>query len=241
MKITFAILSLFFVSLVSAQFNGKLIYQTDQQVTRFVVTYYQSGNAGRLEAYNIKLKNGIPDSSSLRAQDTILFDFKEKTETRLQHSTGMAYKTQYIATMAAAAMAAKTKSIGSTTVTTKGQETLNGFHCTHFVVTSNSQLGTGMRDIWVSGDVGPSPTVWIAGSYLYFTPGYPHLEQLIAAGASGVIVRAVNTFTHQAPQYTMDLVLADTKHTPPASLFAVPSRYNLIDETGMSFPTKKGD
>jgi hypothetical protein len=113
---------------------------------------------------------------------------------------------------------------------------VNGYHCTHYVSTSVSPMGTSTRDIWTTNDIGSSPTLWVAGSFLYFTPGYPQFTQLVAAGASGVVVKAASSYSRQGLQYTMNLISID-QHQLRGLLFTVPSRYNVIDETNMTLPT----
>ena len=225
---------------VAAQFNGSLIYQVDQNGNRLVMKYYQSGTNGKIEAYNVTLKNGVPDSTTMHAQDTIIFDFAAGTETHLQYHTMRAYKQQYMGSVINAALSAKLKSMGTVTVSGGGSDTANGYNCNHYVITSASKLGTGTRDVWVSGSLGPSPTAWVVGSYLYFTPGYLHFTKLLAAGASGIVVKVNSSFTHQGLQYSMLLIGYDP-HPPRQQFFSVPSRYSVIDETNMTLPTGTGN
>src|ERR1700761_7340972 len=71
-----------------AQFSGKLVYQVDGQTSRLIMTYYQQGTTARMKAYNVNLSNGTVDMSTLKAQDTILYDFAAAHETHLQYKTG---------------------------------------------------------------------------------------------------------------------------------------------------------
>ena len=222
----------------TAQFNGKLIYQLDQNGNRTVMQYIQNGTNAIVSAYTITLKNGAPDTSTLHPQDTIIFDFAAATETHLQYHTMNAYKQKYMGNMMAAAMAAKGNALaGSVAVTAAGSGTVNGYSCNHYVITSSSKLGTSTKDVWTTGAIGGSPTLWVVGAFTYYTPGYPHFTKLTAAGASGVVVQVNSSFTKQGLQYSMNLVSVDTKFVPRfRGYFSVPSRYNLIDETNMTFP-----
>jgi hypothetical protein len=144
-----------------------------------------------------------------------------------------AFKQKYMAVMQAKMMEERMKGKSSVTVTSAGQETVNGYNCTHFVMAITSMMGNSTRDVWVTKDLGPAATVWVVGSYLYFPPGYPHLDKLIAAGADGVVVKSVSSVgANHSLETTMNLVRVD-KHAPSAALFQVPSRYNLVDETNL--------
>jgi hypothetical protein len=221
-----------------AQFNGKLVYQLDQNGKRTVMQYIQNGTNAIVSAYTITLKNGVPDTSTLHSQDTIIFDFAAATETHLQHATMYAYKQKYMGNMMAAAMAAKGKSLaGSIDVTAAGSGAVDGYSCNHYVITSKSTLGTSTKDVWTTGDIGGSPTLWVVGAFTYYTPGYPHFTKLTAAGASGVVVQVNSSYTKQGLQYSMNLVSADTKFIPRSrNYFSVPSRYSVVDETNMNIP-----
>jgi len=238
MKLSFVCLLLVVAARGTAQFNGKLVYQVDQKKSRTVMTYYQTGNSGRMDAYDINFKNGIPDSSTIKAQDTILYNFADSNETRLQHETLRALKMKYLAITASALVASRMKGKASTTVTAKGAETVNGHKCMHFVITSTSALGTGIRDIWVTGDYGQgvSPAVWVVGGYLYYPPGSPHLLELKAQGASGVVVKVVAGSPSQGVIYTMNLIDVEQPQRYGAAMFNVPSAYTLVDKTNISLP-----
>ena len=235
MKSIFACLFVLIAGSAAAQFNGTLIYQVDQSGNRLVMKYYQNGTHGKIEAYNVSLNNGIPDSTTMHAQDTIIFDFSAATETHMQYHTMRAYKQKYMANMMSAAMQAKLASMGTVSVSGGTADTANGYNCNHYVITSTSKMGTGTRDVWMTGSLGGSPTAWVLGSYLYFTPGYPHFVKLQAAGASGVVVKVNSSYTRQGLQYSMRLISADT-HPPRLQFFDVPSRYTVIDETNMTVP-----
>jgi hypothetical protein len=233
MKLTFLCLLLAVAGSAFAQFNGKLIYQVDQKKSRTVMTYYQTGTSGKMEAYDIDFKNGIPDSSTIKAQDTILYDFADSNETHLQYETKRAMKMKYLATIEAALMAARMKGKASTSVIAKGPDTANGHQCMHYTITSTSPLGTGTRDIWLTSDFGQgvSPSVWVTGGYLYYTPGSPHLLQLLAQGAGGVVVKVVASSPHQGVIYTMNLIAIEQPRRYRTATFSVPSGYTVIDRT----------
>jgi Domain of unknown function (DUF4412) len=216
-----------------AQFTGKLVYEIARPDTKLVMTYYQKGTQGHIEAYNVKMSSGNADMSTLHPQDTVLWDFAKGTETHLNYRQMRAFMTKYIGKMETDLMAAKGKNMGAITVTSKGSESVNGYACTHYVMATNNKMMNSTRDVWITKDLGPAPTVYIVGSYLYFTPGFPHFTDLTQAGADGVVVKAVLTGAGMVS--TMNLVSVDKK-TPSASLFQVPSRYTFIDETNMTMP-----
>ena len=223
----------------TAQFTGTLVYEVTRPDSKLVMTYCQKGTAGFSAAYNVQLKGGVPDMSTMHAQDTIIWDFASANETHLQYHTMRAFKQKYLAVVQAKMLEAQMKGKGTVTVTSKGPETVNGYNCTHFVITT-TMMAAGTRDVWVTKDLGPAATVWVVGSYLYFPPGYPHLDKLLAAGADGVVVKSVSSYgANHSMETTMNLVKAD-KHAPGAALFQVPSRYSLVDETNMDPSTFSG-
>jgi hypothetical protein len=180
------------------------------------------------------LNNGVPDTTTLHPQDTLLFDFAAATETHLQYATMHAYKQKYMGTIMAAAGG---KTAGTLSVSAAGTATVNGYNCNLYVVTTKAVFGTSTKDVMTTNDIGGSPTLWVVGAFTYYTPGYPHFTKLTAAGASGVVVQVNSSFSKQGLQYSMNLISADTKFVPRVrGYFAVPSRYNLIDETNMTIP-----
>jgi Domain of unknown function (DUF4412) len=222
-----------FVHSTYAQFTGKLVYEIDRPDTKLVMTYYQKGTQGHIEAYNVKMSNGTADMSTLHPQDTVLWDFAKGTETHLNYHQMRAFMTKYIGKMESDAIAAHGQNMSTVTVTSKGSESVNGYACTHYVMTMGTKIFKSTRDVWITKDLGPAPTVYVVGSYLYFTPGFPHFTDLTQAGADGVVVKAVLSGAGMVS--TMNLISVDKK-TPSASLFQAPSRYTLIDETNMTIP-----
>jgi hypothetical protein len=220
-----------------AQFTGKLVYQIDQNGMRTVMTYIQRGTSAILEAYTIKLNNGVTDTTTIQPQDTLIFDFAAGTETNLQFSTMQAYKTKFIGNMEAAAIAARLKGKASISVANVGSASTDGYNCNHYVITSTGPMGAGTRDVWTTGDIGGSPSLWIVGAHTYWAPGHPTLAQLTGAGASGVVVKANSSYSKQGLLYSMNLIYVDTNFKARSpNYFKVPSRYNLVDETGYSLP-----
>ncbi|HTR30885.1 MAG TPA: DUF4412 domain-containing protein [Puia sp.] len=236
MRLPFVCLLLAVTGPAAAQFNGKLVYQVDQKKSRTVMTYFQTGTSGKMEAYDISFKNGIPDSSTIKAQDTILYNFADSNETHLQYETRRAMKMRYLAITEAAMVASRMKGKTSTTVTANGPDTANGHKCMHFTISTTSALGTGIRDIWLTGDFGQgvSPSVWVVGAYLYYPPGSPHLLELLAKGAGGVVVKVVASSPHQGVIYTMNLMAIEQPRRYRAAEFSVPSGYTLVDRTGFT-------
>ena len=219
-----------------AQFSGKLVYQLDRHNTRLVMTYIQSGTNARVTAYDITLKNGVPDSSTISPQDTILFDLAGATETHLQHHTGRAFKTKYTGALYAAMMPNGIKGASQTALRAPDSgQVVNGYHIAHYQLIEKSPMGTGTRDIWITHDLGPAPTIWVLGSYLYYTPGFPSFTKLMNAGANGIVVQTQSSFTHQGLQYTMTLISVDKRRVAPHT-FDVPSRYTQIDNSNMPIP-----
>ncbi|HVS97948.1 MAG TPA: DUF4412 domain-containing protein [Puia sp.] len=217
----------------TAQFAGKLVYQVVRPSVVLTMTYYQSGNNVHVEAYSIDVKKGKPDSSTLFAQDTILFDLSKGTETHLQRQTHYAIITAYTLTLAA--QAGYGKFVSSVSVQPVGTETVNGYPCTHFIEKYNGAkpFGATQRDIWVTSALG-NPGIDVMGSYLYYTPGSQRMQALIAAGCTGVVVRTKMSGIGQTT--VMDLVSVDTKTRLPASMFQVPSYYSVIDNSGYVAP-----
>ena len=104
-----------------------------------------------------------------------------------------------------------------------GQETVNGYHCTHYLET----IGEATHDIWVTNDLQVTPpSVMIITSYLYYTPGLPHLQELAAAGCTGIVVKSVSG-GGGVPPVTMQLISINTRITMNPSLFRIPSYYTV--------------
>ena len=212
----------------TAQFTGKLVYQVVRPHVVLTMTYYQSGSMVHIEAYTMNVKKGVIDSSTLFAQDTILFDVSKGTETHLQKATHFTIITPYSMTLAA--QAGYGAAISSTSVQPSGTGTINGYSCAHFIekYTGGGPFGSDQRDVWATTTLG-APSILVVGSYLYYTPGSQRLQALNTAGCTGVIVQS--TMSGQGQTTTMNLVSVDTT-TPDASLFQVPAYYTIMDRSG---------
>lgn len=219
-KLAGAIVLIFItVQFVSAQFTGKLVYESDQRESKLVMTYYQDKNHARMEAYSMHL-----------AQDTIIYDLSKATETHLQYRAQNALIMQYID--AGANQVLKNQQIN---VQKMGQETVNGYSCTHYVITNSRNGRSNKGEVWITKDLGPAPSIYVMGGYLYYTPGYLLLTKLIEAGGDGIVVKAVHG--EGANIATVNLISID-KNMPSAALFQVPSRYTVMDRTNITMPTK---
>ena len=216
----------------SAQFAGKLVYEVARPDTKLTMIYYQDKTHARIEAYSVRMNNGVPDMSTIKAQDTLLFDLGKATETHLQQHTGYAIITQYTLSREIFASAIKNQQIDCQNM---GQETVNGYQCTHFVMTqTETKYGhTSKKEIWITKDLGPAPSIYVVGNYLYYTPGYLLLTKLIQAGGDGVVVKTVQSAGGLSA--IINLVSVDKK-APPASLFQVPPRYTTMDQTNYTGP-----
>src|SRR6516164_9648224 len=83
-----------FIQYASAQFTGKLVYEI-VRTDKLTMTYYQDKGRARIEAVNMRMNNGVPDPSTAKYQNVLLFDLSKNTETHLQQQSKMAIMTQY--------------------------------------------------------------------------------------------------------------------------------------------------
>jgi hypothetical protein len=213
---------------VSAQFTGKLVYEVNSPATtKLTMIYYQNSSNAHIEAFSTPKTNAAGDLSNSQYQDTLLFNFGNRTLTHLQYKTGRAIITKYTFDMMSGSPLLQG---GNTTLQTLGQETVNGYSCTHYVLTQQKSK----KDIWITGSLS-APTIYVMGSYLYYTPGYPTFAKILAAGGNGVVVRIVYGFA--GFMSTINLVSVD--QTPPSSsLFKIPSYYTTIDNSNFTMPPK---
>ncbi|PWT78251.1 MAG: hypothetical protein C5B59_02180 [Bacteroidetes bacterium] len=215
---------------VSAQFTGKLVYEKDNKDSKLIMTYFQNGTKGRVEAYT--LSPGKENTITNR-QDTILFDFAAGHEIHLSNHAGrsLAIVTKYTLVIMDEVLSKQTQ---VTTVQVLGQETINKYACTHYLL--NHTMGgrsSNQKDIWITRDIKGIPAVYVMGAYLYFTPGYAQFTKLTEAGGNGVVVR-----THDRTSgATMDLLSADFS-TPSSSLLAIPGKYTIVDNSNRSVPSR---
>lgn len=226
------LLSFASVQFAIAQFSGKLVYEKVHPDSKLVMTYYQDKTNARIEAYSVHMQNNVPDISTINAQDTILYDLSKSVETHLQNTTQRAIITQYTFSLISNSPLYQNQVIDIKKV---GQETLNGYSCSHFLITNTLKGRITHTEVWITKDLGPAPGIYVMGSYLYYTPGYPMFTKLIEAGGDGIVVKAVQgegTFSAM-----INLVSVDKK-TPSASMYKVPSRYTVIDNSNMTIPTK---
>ncbi|HEY5367623.1 MAG TPA: DUF4412 domain-containing protein [Hanamia sp.] len=110
-------------------------------------------------------------------------------------------------------------------VTKLGNETVNGYNCTHAKLVSTTGSGmfksTTTEDIWTSTDVPGYDMVKKASLQQNITPGM--MKALNDAGCGGFFVK----MTSSDKQYSMTMQLAKAeKQSFPASLFKIPSGYS---------------
>jgi hypothetical protein len=201
-----------------AQFTGKLVYEVDGTGTRLVITYYQNGNQAHLEAYNIKVNGAVTDTTTLKPQDTTLYDFSKGSATTLVFRSHLAVVRPFTAQLL---MSSGVK-VASATVQQVGKDIINGYHCTHYLET----IGMSKHDIWVTNDLNVTPSLMFISSYLYYEPGHPHLQPLTAAGCTGVVVKTMFGAAG-IPPVTMNLISIDTRTTLSPALFRIPSYYTV--------------
>jgi hypothetical protein len=221
-----------FIQYASAQFTGKLVYEI-VRTHKLTMTYYQDKGRARIEAVNMRMNNGVPDPSTAKYQNVLLFDLSKNTETHLQQQSKMAIMTQYTFQMMASSAILKDQEIKCQN---KGQETVNGYQCTHLLLTTSMKGYTTTRDVWITKDLGAAPGIYVMGSYLYYTPGYELLTKLKEAGGDGVVVKVI--IGEAGLTVTVNLVSVDKK-TPASSLFQIPSDFTPVDNTNYTLPPKQ--
>jgi hypothetical protein len=227
MKIIFAGLLVFFAGMgARGQFGGKLTYKIIRPTEILTMVYYESGNNARMDA---RMTSPTDTTQVLNTQDTMLFDIAGRKMTKMQYKTGMAFITVNTATLA---MAVLKKSINS--VQTVGPETVNGYACTHYILSSQTGNFVTKRDLWITSSLG-NPGVQVVGSFLYLTSEHPQMVALAQAGATGVVVKC--TMKATGVNMEMNLVGVDQRRLP-ASTFQVPSRYTVVDRTNFPIPTQ---
>ncbi|HMH23015.1 MAG TPA: DUF4412 domain-containing protein [Puia sp.] len=197
----------------SAQFQGTLTYEC-VHANKVIIVYSQSGSRVRIDGKVIPIKAGVADPTGEKDQDVLLFDLSASKETHL-HAAGMtAYTTQFVGPMQEQAMHLSDKDI---TIQQLGPEKIGEYSCRHIVLSIHG----GKRDLWITKDLGGTPGVCIAGTFLYYTPGSLILKKLIDAGDDGVIVKSMSG------PLIMTLTGYDKK-IPPASMYSIPSGYTAM-------------
>ncbi|HVU98654.1 MAG TPA: DUF4412 domain-containing protein [Puia sp.] len=221
-----ALVSLFACRAAQAQFSGKLTYRIVNPTSTLTMVYYQNGNNARVDARSV---SNTDTTQVVNVQDTLLFDLAAHKTTHLQYKTGMAYIMPNTGAMAQQVAAATNSTV---TVQTIGAETVNGYACTHYQMLGKTGSYVSKREIWVTASLG-TPGIQVAGGYLYWTPEFVQETKLLAAGGAGVVVKSLVNMP--GLMTTMDLIAVDT-NPPNGSLFAVPSRYTLVDRSQMTIP-----
>lgn len=215
--------------LAAAQFTGKLVYEvtTSLNANKLTMVCYLDKSHARIEAVSVPLNAGVPDPANSFYQDTLLYDLTAGKQTTMQYKTHMAIITAYTSKIL---MEAGLYKEGDVSVANMGAENVNGYNCTHFVM--SFAKSSPKRDFWITKDLGTASLV-VAGGYLYYPPGHPLLQKLLDAGGAGVMVKA--STGGKGFLSTMSLVSVDKK-MPAASLFQVPSWYTTIDRSNIKIP-----
>jgi hypothetical protein len=111
------------------------------------------------------------------------------------------------------------------TATKIGEETVAGYRCMHARLTGNSRLSRTSMDTWTSTAVPGYSLYKQLVNMSKITPGM--LSALDKAGCTGYLVKM--TTGDKGYSMTMELLKAEVK-SMPASLFRIPSGYQLSDE-----------
>jgi hypothetical protein len=209
----------------TAQFAGKLTYKIVYSNSTLVMTYWQNGNSVKVTAQSV---SNSDSTQVINTQDTLLFDIQGKKTTHLVYKTGQAVIMPNTGSMSQQAMAAAGTQ-QSLSVLAIGAETVNGYACTHYAVTATMGHYVSRRDVWVTTSLG-NPGLQVAGGYLYWTADFQQAVKLAAAGGVGVVVKSLVNMP--GLMTTMNLVGVDT-NVPPASIFAVPGWYVVVDRSQM--------
>lgn len=239
MKKIFALLvPLFACHFVFAQLNGILTYESDYNnfgaSGKVITTIYEQGSKARVESVNTRIKNGVPDNATANTQNVVLFDFVKKSETHLEAQTNMA-----IIMMPDQVIQQEMAQIGTeVNVQKTGNETINGYNCTHYsMITTSQKLKnySSRRDVWLTQDIG-NCGIWYVGPYLYYPLGGFLQQKLAAAGAAGVVVKW-QVGEGKAYQTSGSLINFQKKNVD-ASLLIPSSNYTLVDHSNFTMPKK---
>jgi hypothetical protein len=214
-KLTFLLILAASIRPAAAQFTGTLVYSSTNG-SFFLTTVHEKGHQARIDCRIYSLKAGVPDSSTGQDQVPLIDDFSTNKQTKLLYKMQIAN----IGPFNDVWMQNRMKiSAADVNVSLVGTETVNGYSCKHFIITMKKSK----KEVWITQALGTSP-VYILPAFLYCHPGSVYLQQLIAAGGAGIVVKAVT-----GPA-TINLVSVD-KTPPPSSLFTVPSGYSTRDVT----------
>jgi Domain of unknown function (DUF4412) len=201
----------------SAQFQGVLVYEA-VFVNKVVTTFSENATMGRIDARTFKMKGGVVDSSTGHNQNTLLYDFIANKQTQLLQKQMVASIGGYTDAFMQRQMHFD---VNTVTVAFVGPEKIGKYNCKHFTLTMDKFN----RDLWITQDLG-IPKLYILPGFLYYTPGNAILPKIIAAGGSGVIVKAV------AGPVTSTLIGVQSGG-PPASIFKVPPGYTIREMPAM--------
>lgn len=230
----------FFLALIFqgslAQFKGVLHYENDYVGQYFgskgkvLTTIYESDPMIRIEANDTDYTK-----KDVTKQNILLIDISKGTETHLvpRIYRAIVYK-RTDREAQAQMMNDQTHTIFN--FQNLGPEKIGNFDCTHFVMTKSyanlKTLPPARYDIWITGKLGSSD-VWYVGRYLYLFKGMDLYKKLADAGADGVVVKWKETESSS----TTCILLSDEQKGLPASTFAVPANYSMMNAPNI--PLKK--
>lgn len=198
-----------------AQFTGTLRYVSSYTDAWFgskgevQTIIHESGSLVRIDALDTNFSK-----HTVTRQNPLLIDVSKGTETHLLQTSPVAviYSMGKRQKMIQAAES-QTHTVYS--FENLGQEKVQGFNCTHYLITkSYAKLKTmppAKFDIWITKDLGSS-NVWYVGKYLYYFAPMNMYLQLAAKGADGVVVEWQVTAATKT-----SCVLIGYDQTPPSS------------------------
>ncbi len=215
-----------------AQNDAILTYEdnySDKLGTGKVTTIiYESQNKARVESTNAQTASaiGTPNTAS---QNILIYDFTAQKETHLIASQNRAVVMPFLIVTTENRMMSM---MGTDyVVQTIGTETVSGYHCTHYVMTTtsskNKNFPPSKKEIWITNDLGKGNLYFIS-PYLYIPLGSYQATKLASAGGTGIVVKWQITDPISNQPHVCTLVNYQPGK-PRKDVFTPPSNYTVAE------------
>jgi hypothetical protein len=210
-RLTLVLLTIGFLQIARAQFEGVLYYDCTIK-NKTLTTIYASKTKVLLESKIYPMKEGAADIGAGKEQDPLIFDFVANKATRLSPRHKEALTTEMVAVTEDRIGKLKDEDIS---VEDLGTEKIGDYNCHHYGI----KIKNRKSELWITKDLGTA-MVCMVSQFDYYPSGTLLFTKLKAVDADGVVVRS------KAGNVVVNLTNVQKKIVPP-TYFEIPPGYSI--------------
>ncbi len=211
-RLTLVLLTIGFLQIARAQFEGVLYYDCTIK-NKTLTTIYASKTKVLLESKIYPMKEGAAEIDKGKEQDPLLFDFVANKTTRIspRHKEAMTVDMEPVTEDRIGKLKDEDVSVEDL-----GTEKVGDYNCHHYGI----KIKNKKSELWITKDLGTSMLCMVS-QFDYYPSGSLLFTKLKAAGADGVVVKS------KAGNVIVNLTNVQKKAVSP-SYFEIPAGYSTV-------------